>query len=81
MTSKGAILVTGANGGLGSAIVQNIISTPGLASNYTGIYAVRNQPLRRHYKGFLLAPRQITDMRRQMSTGLAVKREEDGRRY
>ncbi|UKZ66648.1 uncharacterized protein TrAtP1_007819 [Trichoderma atroviride] len=39
--SKGTILVTGANGGLGSAIVQNIISTPDLASNYAGIYAVR----------------------------------------
>ncbi|RFU73479.1 short-chain [Trichoderma arundinaceum] len=41
MTSKGTILVTGTNGGLGSAIVRNIISTPDLASNYTGIYAVR----------------------------------------
>ncbi|KAH0491318.1 hypothetical protein TgHK011_002755 [Trichoderma gracile] len=30
-----------ANGGLGSAIVQNILSKPDLASNYTGLYAVR----------------------------------------
>ncbi|KAM0253042.1 hypothetical protein ACHAQJ_007473 [Trichoderma viride] len=41
MTSKGTIIVTGANGGLGSAIVRNIVSTPDLALNYTGIYAVR----------------------------------------
>ncbi|KAL7789383.1 hypothetical protein V8C37DRAFT_214401 [Trichoderma ceciliae] len=41
MASKGTILVTGTNGGLGSAIVQNILSTPNLASNYTGLYAVR----------------------------------------
>jgi NAD(P)-dependent dehydrogenase (short-subunit alcohol dehydrogenase family) len=41
MSSKGTILVTGANGGLGSAIVRNIVRTPNLASNYTGIYAVR----------------------------------------
>ncbi|KAL7935318.1 NAD(P)-binding protein [Trichoderma chlorosporum] len=41
MGSKGTIIVTGANGGLGSAIVQKIIGTPDLASNYTGVYAVR----------------------------------------
>ncbi|KAF3076397.1 Short-chain dehydrogenase TIC 32 [Trichoderma lentiforme] len=41
MGSKGTIIVTGANGGLGSAIVQNILGTPDLASNYTGVYAVR----------------------------------------
>ncbi|UKZ79586.1 hypothetical protein TrVFT333_007344 [Trichoderma virens FT-333] len=41
MGSKGTIIVTGANGGLGSAIVQNIVGTPDLASNYTGVYAVR----------------------------------------
>ncbi|KAL7945961.1 NAD(P)-binding protein [Trichoderma barbatum] len=41
MGSKGTILVTGANGGLGSAIVQNILGNSDLASNYTGVYAVR----------------------------------------
>ncbi|EGR51220.1 uncharacterized protein TRIREDRAFT_45571 [Trichoderma reesei QM6a] len=41
MASKGTIIVTGANGGLGSAIVQTILSKPDLASNYTGLYAVR----------------------------------------
>lgn len=41
MGSKGTVIVTGANGGLGSAIVQNILGTPDLASNYTGVYAVR----------------------------------------
>lgn len=38
--SKGAIIVTGANGGLGTAIVQNIIARPKLAG-YHGIYTVR----------------------------------------
>ncbi|KAI1770958.1 putative short-chain dehydrogenase [Hypoxylon cercidicola] len=40
-TSRGSIVVTGANGGLGSAIVSKIVSTPELRS-YHGIYAVRN---------------------------------------
>ncbi|KAF4456820.1 hypothetical protein F53441_1117 [Fusarium austroafricanum] len=38
---KGTILITGANGGLGSAIVANIVGKPELASNYTGVYTVR----------------------------------------
>jgi NAD(P)-dependent dehydrogenase (short-subunit alcohol dehydrogenase family) len=38
--SKGTILVTGANGGLGSALVQQILSGP-LAKDYYGIYTVR----------------------------------------
>jgi len=37
---EGSVLLTGANGGLGSAIVSKILSTPKLASLY-GIYAVR----------------------------------------
>lgn len=53
MTSKGAILVTGANGGLGSAIVQNIISTSDLASNYAGIYAVRKAATATTLRGVL----------------------------
>ncbi|PON23891.1 hypothetical protein TGAM01_v207219 [Trichoderma gamsii] len=51
--SKGTILVTGANGGLGSAIVQNILSTPDLASNYVGIYAVRKAATATALKGVL----------------------------
>ncbi|KAF7550255.1 hypothetical protein G7046_g8073 [Stylonectria norvegica] len=44
MTSpKGSILVTGANGGLGSAIVSHILKTPELASNYIGLYTVRKE--------------------------------------
>ncbi|KAJ8132226.1 hypothetical protein O1611_g1389 [Lasiodiplodia mahajangana] len=39
--TKGTILVTGANGGLGSAIVEQIASKPEF-STYHGIYAVRN---------------------------------------
>lgn len=39
--SKGTIVVTGANGGLGSAIVSKIVSTPELAA-YHGLYTVRN---------------------------------------
>ncbi|KAK2595266.1 hypothetical protein QQS21_007053, partial [Conoideocrella luteorostrata] len=41
MASKGSILVTGANGGFGAAIVAHILQTPGLATNHTGIYTVR----------------------------------------
>ncbi|KAI0398834.1 putative short-chain dehydrogenase [Xylaria palmicola] len=40
-TPKGTILVTGANGALGSAIVQQIASKPELSA-YHGLYAVRN---------------------------------------
>ncbi|KAI1352976.1 putative short-chain dehydrogenase [Xylaria sp. FL0043] len=39
--AKGAILVTGANGGLGSAIVEQIVSKPELSAYY-GLYTVRN---------------------------------------
>ncbi|RYP77637.1 hypothetical protein DL771_001005 [Monosporascus sp. 5C6A] len=40
-TPKGTILVTGANGGLGSAIVERIASRPELAA-YHGVYTVRD---------------------------------------
>ncbi|KAF4340062.1 dehydrogenase reductase [Fusarium beomiforme] len=40
-SSQGTILVTGTNGGLGSAIVTNILGKPELARNYTGVYTVR----------------------------------------
>ncbi|RGP64034.1 hypothetical protein FSPOR_8200 [Fusarium sporotrichioides] len=39
--SKGTVLVTGTNGGLGSAIVTDILHKPELASTYTGVYTVR----------------------------------------
>jgi NAD(P)-dependent dehydrogenase (short-subunit alcohol dehydrogenase family) len=40
-TPQGTVLVTGANGGLGAAIVADIIKKPNLASNYAGVYTVR----------------------------------------
>lgn len=40
-SSKGSIILTGANGGLGSAIVGNILQNSDLASNYTSLYTVR----------------------------------------
>ncbi|KAK8014186.1 short-chain dehydrogenase [Apiospora arundinis] len=44
MTSKpqGSIFVTGANGGLGSAIVDHIVRSPTLSANYHGLYTIRN---------------------------------------
>ena len=39
--AKGSIVITGANGGLGSALVSRIVSTP-TGTAYHGIYAVRN---------------------------------------
>lgn len=42
MLQHGTILVTGANGGLGNAIVTNIINQQDLCTNYYGIYAVRD---------------------------------------
>jgi len=39
--SKGTILITGANGGLGSAMAKHISSTPEMAA-YHGLYAVRD---------------------------------------
>ncbi|KAI0452866.1 hypothetical protein F5B21DRAFT_481398 [Xylaria acuta] len=41
-SANGSIFVTGANGGLGSAIVQHIVNTPSLAKEYYGLYTVRN---------------------------------------
>ncbi|OTB14727.1 hypothetical protein K445DRAFT_318627 [Daldinia sp. EC12] len=39
--AKGTILVTGTNGGLGSAIVDQILHRPSLAQEYHGLYTVR----------------------------------------
>lgn len=41
MSATGTILLTGANGGLGSAIVTEIVKSPDLAA-YHGVYTVRN---------------------------------------
>lgn len=38
---KGSILVTGANGGLGSAVVARLLATPALVPTYVGVYTVR----------------------------------------
>lgn len=38
---KGTIIVTGANGGLGSAIVTKILGERELAATHTGLYTVR----------------------------------------
>ncbi|KAI1108438.1 hypothetical protein F5Y14DRAFT_457045 [Nemania sp. NC0429] len=51
--AKGSILVTGANGGLGSAIVQRIVSSPALAKNYYGLYTVRSTERADAAKGVL----------------------------
>ncbi|KAF5012235.1 hypothetical protein FDECE_1694 [Fusarium decemcellulare] len=45
---KGTILLTGANGGLGSAMVTDILEKPELASNYTGVYTVRKAATASH---------------------------------
>lgn len=42
MAPVGTIVVTGANGGLGSAIVSAVKSNSSLAQDYYGLYAVRN---------------------------------------
>ncbi|KAI2616239.1 NAD(P)-binding protein [Hypoxylon sp. NC1633] len=39
--SKGTILVTGTNGGLGSAIIRQVLSKPAIAQDYHGLYTVR----------------------------------------
>lgn len=41
MSTKGTILLTGANGGLGLAVVRNIVSRSELAA-YHGLYTVRD---------------------------------------
>ncbi|KAI8964800.1 NAD(P)-binding protein [Daldinia sp. FL1419] len=39
--AKGSILITGANGGLGSSTVDQILHRPSLAQEYHGLYTVR----------------------------------------
>jgi NAD(P)-dependent dehydrogenase (short-subunit alcohol dehydrogenase family) len=38
----GTVVLTGANGGLGSAIVQHIVSSPDLSASLHGVYTVRD---------------------------------------
>ena len=40
--AKGTILVTGASGGLGSAIAQQVASKPELSTHYYGLYTARD---------------------------------------
>jgi NAD(P)-dependent dehydrogenase (short-subunit alcohol dehydrogenase family) len=55
MSSKGTILVTGTNGGLGTAIVGRILKTPSLADNYTGVYTVRKTATAKNLQNALQA--------------------------
>lgn len=41
-SAKGSILVTGSNGGLGSAIARQVVHGPELASDYHGVFVVRD---------------------------------------
>ncbi|KAL2685325.1 hypothetical protein Neosp_006422 [[Neocosmospora] mangrovei] len=52
-SSQGTILLTGANGGLGTAIVADILKKPDLASGYTGVYTVRKAATATHLKKVL----------------------------
>lgn len=42
MNQQGTVIVTGANGGLGNAIVSHILDRQDLNTNYYGIYTVRD---------------------------------------
>jgi NAD(P)-dependent dehydrogenase (short-subunit alcohol dehydrogenase family) len=53
-SSRGSVLVTGANGGLGSAIVSSLIQKPELTA-YMGIFPVRSQEAATQLRSVLLA--------------------------
>jgi NAD(P)-dependent dehydrogenase (short-subunit alcohol dehydrogenase family) len=53
MLSGGTIVLTGANGGLGSAIVARILSDSSLAQTHHGIYTVRNDKSAENIKAVL----------------------------
>jgi NAD(P)-dependent dehydrogenase (short-subunit alcohol dehydrogenase family) len=42
-STKGSILVTGSNGGLGASIVEQILSQKVLGENYHGLYTIRKE--------------------------------------
>lgn len=50
---KGTIVVTGANGTLGTGILQHIFKSTELSSNYSGIYTVRKAATASHLKNTL----------------------------
>ncbi|KAH8881860.1 NAD(P)-binding protein [Thozetella sp. PMI_491] len=50
---EGTIVVTGANGGLGSSIVTHIVQRPELSSKYHGVFIVRNRDTATTLKGVL----------------------------
>jgi NAD(P)-dependent dehydrogenase (short-subunit alcohol dehydrogenase family) len=51
--AEGTILVTGANGGLGSAIARQIAQTFELSSKYHGVFVVRNVDMPTTLKGIV----------------------------
>ncbi|KAI0100868.1 hypothetical protein GGR51DRAFT_531244 [Nemania sp. FL0031] len=55
MDAKGTVVVTGANGGLGSAIVSKIVSTPEL-SRFHGLYTARDSSTASTLKSALRTP-------------------------
>ncbi|KAK9772837.1 hypothetical protein SCAR479_10522 [Seiridium cardinale] len=56
MTPTGTIVLTGANGSLGSAIVSRIIADPLLAQNYHALYAIRSEKSAGNVKEALQKP-------------------------
>jgi NAD(P)-dependent dehydrogenase (short-subunit alcohol dehydrogenase family) len=65
MLQRGTILVTGANGGLGNAIVSHILNHRDLNTNYYGIYTVRD------------AVRGATTVRRTLERAESVKHDHE----
>ena len=53
MAPSGTVLVTGANGGLGTAIVARILSSPDIASENFGLYTARKSSTATSLQGAL----------------------------
>ena len=51
--TKGTVIVTGANGRLGAAVVERILQSPGLAADHVGVYTVRNEETATNLKAAL----------------------------
>ena len=61
-SSKGAILITGANGGLGTAIVKHVVSQANLAAHY-GLYVVKDATTATALRGALAGhPEHVHDV-------------------
>ncbi|KAH6659052.1 putative short-chain dehydrogenase [Truncatella angustata] len=74
-SAKGTILVTGANGGLGSAIAKQIVSKPELAA-FHGLYTVRDSTAAPALSSVLAAnPSHPHDVISQDLTNLAIVRQ------